>query len=256
MSKIPVQIGVALATLMTGGIASATVQTPIEPLKFDRTPTTMPIAQAQLLDQLWQQVSQLRGVGKYREAIAILDRIVQIQPEAFLAWYWRGEIFSSWGQYESAIASYDEAIRLQPSYLLAQYKKGQALYELQRYQAAVTTWQQTLTLNAESEYEQTLISTVIPKQIAQVLSYELREYNQALSIYDQLLQTNEQMASVWVERAAALYKLERYQDAVASCDKALELEPRNALAWKRRGLALYQLERYQQAIASLERAAS
>ena len=249
--------GVAFAALITTGIASPTSQILAAQPDFDSNtiPTEQLIAQGSTVDLLWQQLRELQGIGRYVEALAILDQIIQLQPDSFLAWYWRGDIFSSLGDYQAAIAAYDDAIAIKPDYLLAWSSKGNSLDQLQRYQAAITSWQQALTLPTTSDYQQQLVTKSIPQQIARVLLYDLQRYTDAITVYNQLVAIDADVAANWLNRGTAFYQLSQYQDAIADFDKALQLEPQNSLAWKRRGLALYRLEQYQDAIASWENAA-
>jgi|GEM_PF-6302160 len=257
MKNFQFQLGVALATLITTTIANANYQTlAAQPdLNGNTISTEQLIAQGRAVDVLWQQVRELQGIGRYVEALAILDQILQLQPDSFLAWYWRGDIFSRLGDYQTAISAYDDAIAIKPDYLLAWLDKGNSLYQLQRYQAAINSWQQALTLPATSDYQQQLVSTSIPKQIGRVLLYDLQRYTDAISVYNQLVAIDGDVAANWLNRGTAFSQLSQYQDAIADFDQALQLEPQNSLAWKRRGIALYRLERYQDAIPSWENAA-
>ncbi|NEP56222.1 MAG: CHAT domain-containing protein [Symploca sp. SIO2G7] len=257
MENLRLQRGIALATLITTSIASANLQALAAQPDFDSNtiPTKQLIAQGRTVDLLWQQFRDLQGVGRYIDALAILDQILQLQPDSFLAQYWRGDIFNRLGDYQRAISAYNDAIAIQPDYLLAWLSQGDALYQLQRYQAAITSWQQALTLPATSDYQQQLVSTSIPQQIGRVLLYDLQRYADAIAVYNQLVVTDADGAANWLNRGTAFSQLSQYQDAIADFDQALQLEPQNALAWKGRGLALYRLERYQEAIASWENAA-
>ncbi|NEP14984.1 MAG: CHAT domain-containing protein [Symploca sp. SIO2C1] len=257
MKNFRFQLGVALATFITTSIASTNSQILAAQPDFDGNtiPTEQLIAQGRTVDLLWQQVRELQGIGRYVEALAILDQIIRLQPDSFLAWYWRGDIFNRLGDYQRAISAYDDAIAIRPDYLLAWWSKGNSLYQLQRYQAAITSWQQALTLPASSDYQQQLVSTSIPKQIARVQLYDLQRYTDAITTYNQLVAIDADVAANWLNRGVGFYQLSQYQNAIADFDRALQLEPQNSLAWKRRGLALYRLQRYQDAIASWENAA-
>ncbi len=257
MKNFRFQLGVALATFITTSIASTNSQILAAQPDFDGNtiPTEQLMAQGRTVDLLWQQVRELQGIGRYVEALAILDQIIRLQPDSFLAWYWRGDIFNRLGDYQRAISAYDDAIAIRPDYLLAWLDKGNSLYQLQRYQAAITSWQQALTLPASSDYQQQLVSTSIPQQIARVQLYDLQRYTDAITVYNQLVAIDSDVAANWLNRGVAFYQLNQYQDAIADFDRALQLEPQNSLVWKRRGLALYRLQRYQDAIASWENAA-
>jgi tetratricopeptide (TPR) repeat protein len=110
---------------MTTGIASPNPQTLIVKAKFNRrtTPTENLTAPAKTLEELWQQVNDFLDLNKYTEAIAVLDSIIKLKPDSFVAWHWRGNSFANLGRYQEAIASYDEAIKIKPNYFLAWFEK-------------------------------------------------------------------------------------------------------------------------------------
>jgi tetratricopeptide (TPR) repeat protein len=110
---------------MTTGIASPNPQTLIVKAKFNRrtTPTENLTAPAKTLEELWQQANDFLDLNKYTEAIAVLDSIIKLKPDSFVAWHWRGNSFANLGRYQDAIASYDEAIKIKPNYFLAWFEK-------------------------------------------------------------------------------------------------------------------------------------
>ncbi|NES44083.1 tetratricopeptide repeat protein [Moorena sp. SIO2C4] len=239
MKNLPFQVVVSLATLNTTSMASANAQTVVAQMDFDhRNASTEKVAaQGRMINELWQQASQLRGIGKYSEEITIRSQIVKLQPDSFLAWYWRGDTLSSLGQYEAAIASYDQAIKIKPNYLLAWFEKGKANHKLKRYDAVITAWKQAVSIQATSEFEQQLVQTIIPKKIASVLLYDLKRYSEAIAFYNQVLEVDAKAASIWIDRGTAFYQLGRYQKAITDFDKAIQLDAQNSLAWKQRGFA-------------------
>jgi tetratricopeptide (TPR) repeat protein len=110
---------------MSTGLSSSYAQTLVAKADFDHrtTPTEKLTPQPRTVEQLLQRVGELLELGKYSEAIAFLDLILELQPDSFLAWYWRGNSFASLGQYETAIASYDQALKIKPNYFLAWFER-------------------------------------------------------------------------------------------------------------------------------------
>ena len=110
---------------MTTGIASPNHQTIIVKAKFNRrtTSTENLTAPAKTLEELWQQANDFLDLNKYTEAIAVLESIIKLKPDSFVAWHWRGNSFANLGRYQDAIASYDEAIKIKPNYFLAWFEK-------------------------------------------------------------------------------------------------------------------------------------
>ena len=91
------------------------------------------------------------------------------------------------------------------------------------------------------------------KQANQLLAK--KNYQQAVTAYDQLLQTNLTKSDlVWINRGYALGGLKKYELMLQSCSSATLIEPQSALGWNCQGEALYRLERYQAALRAFEQA--
>lgn len=110
---------------MTTGIASPNPQPLIVKAKLDlrHTPTENLTAPATAVDQLSQQVNNLLDLKMSSEAIAVLDSIIELHPDSFIAWHWRGNSYATLGRYEEAIASYNQAITIKPNYFLAWFER-------------------------------------------------------------------------------------------------------------------------------------
>ncbi|MDJ1177734.1 tetratricopeptide repeat protein [Roseofilum sp. BLCC_M91] len=84
--------------------------------------------------------------------------------------------------------------------------------------------------------------------------YEKKQYNQALSLWDQALAVKPDFYQVWTNRGVALNQLKRYEEALGSYDQALAIKSDYDMAWSNRGVALRNLGRYQEALDSYEQA--
>ncbi len=86
--------------------------------------------------------------GDYQQAIADFDRLIQLNPKNYGAYYERGNISFTLGDYQQAIADYTHAINLEPnSYVIAYNKRGLARIELKEYQEAIVDFSQALQIN-------------------------------------------------------------------------------------------------------------
>jgi tetratricopeptide (TPR) repeat protein len=110
---------------MTSGIARSETDTLI--VRQDSPRYASPVEQvatpARATVSLWQQASQRQQEGQYREVLIALDRILEIVPDSYAAWHWRGNALSNLGQYEAALASYDRALILKPNHLLVRLER-------------------------------------------------------------------------------------------------------------------------------------
>lgn len=111
--------------VLTSGIARSETETLRVRQNFLRyTSAVEPIVpQAQATVSLWQKASQWQQEGQYREVLVVLDRILEIAPDSYDAWHWRGNTLSNLGQYEAALASYDRALTFKPNHLLVRVER-------------------------------------------------------------------------------------------------------------------------------------
>ncbi|MEB3193321.1 MAG: tetratricopeptide repeat protein, partial [Snowella sp.] len=81
-----------------------------------------------------------------------------------------------------------------------------------------------------------------------------RDYEEAISSYDQALKIKPDDHEAWYNRGVALRQLGRLEEAITSYDNALEIKPDKHEAWYNRGIALGNLSRNREAIISFEKA--
>jgi len=100
---------------------------------------------------------------------------------------------------------------------------------------------------------------VRPEDIAPLFSQALflqeqERHQDAIGVYNSILEINPRLAEAWSNKGAALGRLGRYPEELQCCEKALEINPRLAQAWSNKGAALHSLGRYQEALTCCDRA--
>ncbi len=83
-------------------------------------------------EQLMDEGTTHSKAGRYMEAIAAYDQVIQLVPGHPLAYFSKGNSLTSLGRYQEAIMAYDRAIQLAPNVPDAYYAKGKALESLGR----------------------------------------------------------------------------------------------------------------------------
>ncbi|NER30293.1 MAG: tetratricopeptide repeat protein [Symploca sp. SIO1C4] len=82
----------------------------------------------------------------------------------------------------------------------------------------------------------------------------LDQYEEAVDSYDIAIKIQPVYHRSWSHRGDALNELGCYEEAVNSYDKSLELQPDHHYAWHHRGIALKNLGRYEKAVKSYKKA--
>ncbi len=93
----------------------------------------------------------LKNLGRYEEAIASLDKALEIKPDYYKAWNSRGNALYGLDFYEEAIASYEKAIKLKPDLAQAWYEKGKALDKLGDREEAIASRNKALEIQRKTE---------------------------------------------------------------------------------------------------------
>jgi tetratricopeptide (TPR) repeat protein len=82
--------------------------------------------------------------------------------------------------------------------------------------------------------------------------YKTSKYEEAVSVYNDLLASDSSCYEAWVNRAACLDYLGRYEAAIDSYDNALKINSNDSFCWSNRGVTLDNLGRHQEALISYE----
>jgi len=166
--------------------------------------------------QRFRQGLTAAAATEHEQAIFHFDRVLQIRPDFYEAWYERGLALEGCGDYAEAIASFDQALSKRP-----------------KLDASAQIWHAR----------------------GNALQYGLGNYIEAIACYDRVLQIKPDHELAWHNRGnALLYGLNALEEALACYNRTLYINPNNYLAWRNRGNALGELRRYPEAIASYDRA--
>lgn len=81
-----------------------------------------------------------------------------------------------------------------------------------------------------------------------------KQYEEALGIYEQVINLNPNLIRAYIGKGNALANLERSGEALVAFEQAIRLDSKSAIAHYGTGLALYDLERYKEALNVCNRA--
>jgi len=187
----------------------------------------------------------LYNLGRYEEAVASFDKVIEIKPDYHEAWYNRGYILYELGRYEEAVASFDKVIEIKPDYHEVWYNRGVALDHLGRYEEAVASFDKVIEIKPDYYQAWNNQGTILGK---------LRRYEEAVASFDKVIEIKPDEYEAWNNRGVALDHLGRYEEAIASFDKAVAIKPDLYQAWYNQGIAIGNLGSYEEVIASFDKA--
>jgi|GEM_PF-2876750 len=82
----------------------------------------------------------------------------------------------------------------------------------------------------------------------------LQRYEEALTALEQATALNPQYFAAWVGKSSVLTKLLRYEEANDAIDQSIALNPQQALAWINKGFVLDRMKQYEKAITAYDKA--
>ena len=176
-------------------------------------PDALPINVFQLL------ADALRRQRRHEEAIETYRGVLEIDPEYASAHAGIGYALLQLKRYEEAAESLARSISLQPESPAAADRHvamGRASEALGRTKAAAEHYERALEIDARNA--EALDSFA-------VLRFRQQRYEEALRLYETLIETGEANAQVHANMAATLLSLDRPEDALRSLDRALSLDP-------------------------------
>lgn len=222
--------------------------------------------------QLW------RG-GAHEEALADLDRAVELDPGPVWVRLDRARVRGDLGDYDAAISDLDRALELEPEHALAHSLRGEFHRILGHDDAAVRDLSEGLRLDPASEFA--WASRGAAHERRGDLDAALADLNRALELKPDYAWALGRRARIWralgdherqladldrgielwpdwpwgrCERGDALRVAGRHEEALADYDRALALDPDYASAYASRGASLAALDRHEDALADFDRA--
>ena len=229
-----------------------------------------------LLDDRQAQAS----LGKFQQAIAL-------QRNSAAAWQGRGNALFTLGRYSGALEAYNKAISIEPENIKALNNKGKILFQQRRMQEAIDVYNKAIeidTKNAEAWSGKGLAHMNMGQSGEALASFESAQkirpdepnfwiqkgivlrglqrsqeanefYQEAISVYDEVIDKNRNNSLFWADRGFVLLQLNRPQDAFSSYDRALTIDSNFYEALSGKANVYGSVGEYQQALELLDRAA-
>ena len=235
------------------------------------------------VSSFYREGEKLYQLQKFKEAVAVLDKAIEIKPNFYQAWTLKGLVLKELEMYDEAFNCCDEAIRINQHYAKAWIVKASILSNLDNHQEALAAYQEAIDIQPNNYQYWTGKALILSR---------LGKYQEALDVYQQAIDikpngnangTNliivpyarldwfnkeqtfsevfEEFFAYYSEpknddytglmaRAQALIKSKEYNQALDCCDIALKIKPNDLNALNNRSVALSGLNRIEEAIAT------
>ena len=194
-------------------------------------------------------------LGQYEEALESLEGAFSLQPEglSISTHHFLAEALRKQDRHEEAIERYHAVLEIDPGFSYAHAGIGYALCSLQRYEEGLEWLAQSISLDpksaaaadrywmmgqasealgltkaADDHYQRALATdSRNPGALDSLALLRLRQqrYEEALRLYERLLEIDDTNAQVHANVGTVLYSLGRSNEALRSLDRALTMDP-------------------------------
>lgn len=193
-----------------------------------------------LLDRAYH----LYSLKRYEEALAVFEQVIARDPRNTAAYYGKGIILLDQERYTSAIEAFEQAIVRDPSFARAYLGKGDALFSIRAFRRALDAYDQAIQLDPGE------ISAYYGK--ADALA-KLKHSTEARAAYQEAVQ-RDNSGEEHERRGNALFFLGRYDEALAVYDWLIQRGPDDPELLECRGNILKKLGRAHEANQTYARA--
>ena len=198
-------------------------------------------APSAILAETLERARSIHQQGRYAEALAICEQILERQHDHLDTLFLAADIASKSGDPDRALQIYRKVLELRPDHAPAHYKCGNLLKDRAQMDAALTSYDNAIAFDPSYAYAFCNRGFVLER---------LERWDAALESYDRALALTPGDVLVHYNRAGVLRQLARPEEAVASYTQAIAVKPDYFEAYCNRGFLLIEMKRWDEALAS------
>ena len=159
-----------------------------------------------------------------QEAIDYLEKYIDSNPYAEIAWHQIGRLSYGLKKYEQAIRAFEFATYIDDEFLGAFMENGKALERLKRYDDAIKNYQRTIELDDPTSYALLRIGKCHEK---------LGNKAEALKYFNRTVHEDPLLDKGWIAITDFYVRQKNYTKALQFVNKALAIDNQNRAYWKR-----------------------
>jgi tetratricopeptide (TPR) repeat protein len=185
-------------------------------------------------------------LGRFQPAIAAYKKAQSIDMKNPRVWAGLGEVYlNGTGEFALAVAQFQEALKIEPKNAGWHCSLGQAMHGVGRFQEAVAAQDQALANSFDRPEE-----AYMWRGLSQV---ELKKNAPGIADLKQAITLNGQSAPIYFALADVYYSNTRqYKEAIEMLTAGLKIEPENARQQFRLGWCYNHFDRFGEALAALK----
>ena len=173
--------------------------------------------------------AQLKAVnGNFRDALPLLERSLQLEPQSFAAWFVKGNCHDGLMQFPEAAACYSTCVALRPDFHWGWFNRGLVRLRLDQAQDACADFTRVL------ETEPDLAEAYLNRGLAQEA---LRRYDEAIADLNSAMGRGAPRSEIYLRLARVRNRAGDAPGARRDYEQGMRLPPIDESGWVARGLA-------------------
>lgn len=182
--------------------------------------------------QLYQKGISKYNKADYKQAIKLLSRAININPQYSSAYNSRGDAYYRLGNYQKSQQDSSAAIRHNPKDANAYYDRAFSLYLIGEFNGAIIDYNQAIKLNPE------YANAYYGRGLAR---HEIKENDKAIEDLDRAIALNPKFTKAYLQRGIVNREIGEKLEAIKDFEKAIKNNPQYTEAYYERGITRYAL---------------
>ena len=194
---------------------------------------------------------ELYNSNNYKEAIIVVDKALQLDPNNADSWNIKAAALAELGNFEDAVAALDKAIAINPEETAFRqnqsgvwHRKGLRFAKSNHFEDAINAF------NKAIEVYPGLANPWYDKGLSLLM---LDRFEESVTAFNSALKIKPNWIDAWNNKGHALSGLNRYAEANEAFDEAIKLSPCNDGFWYSKAYCLYRLNRNAEAIYAYDK---
>lgn len=193
--------------------------------------------------ETYQTIWDLFGKKQqYEEALDVYARILEENPENFMAHWHRAFVFEQQGRYKEALAECDTILEKRPDWLDVRTFMAGIRIKQEDKDSASSEW--LAILDADPENPEAMDALL---GLARAYG-SAGEYDKALAQFDELTRRFPEVAAIHADRALTLFNMNRTEEAIQAYEDAARIDPFDSQILNDTGLVYQGVKDYSKAI--------
>ncbi len=199
------------------------------------------------MDFLFLKASCYREKKQPKEAIKILNTLLESDSKNKPALKERGSLYLELHEYETAIAEFKKILEYEPNDFGSLCNLASCLCELKKFDEALTYYLKAVQADSTEAY-------VVYNNIGYFINLEQKDYKKAIEYFDKAIKSNPKFGYSYSNKGYAHYMIGDLKTAMREINKSLELAPKNSYAFKNRALVFIAENKISSACLDLQKA--